>query len=105
MGKDELKDLIREVMREVIAEVNLPKKNRMNLDEAVAYLCYNGCEITKSKLYKIGQGIPRDRINGKLSFLRDDLDRFLAKQTAPANSMTEAALNIARAARRKSKIA
>ena len=106
MGHDELKALIREVVEEVIAATNnTSKKSRLTLDEAVEYLCDNGYQTTKSKIYKNGVEIPRDRINGKLSFLRADLDRWLEKQTTPANTMTEAALRITRAVRKKVKTA
>lgn len=105
MGHEELKALIREVVREVIAEAGKPQKNRYTLDEAVAYLCANGYRTTKSKIYKNGREIPRDRINGKLSFLRTDLDNWIEKQTAPTNTMTEAALRITRAVRKKIKTA
>ena len=100
MGRDELKALIREVVKEVISEVK-PQRERLTLDEAVEFLGEKGYKTTKSKLYKLGNEIPRDRINGKLSFLRSDLERWAQEQTAPVNSMTEAALRIARTARRR----
>lgn len=106
MGHDELKALIREVVEEVLTATNQTnKKSRLTLDEAVVYLCENGYKTTKSKIYKNGVEIPRDRINGKLSFLRADLDRWLEKQTTPANTMTEAALRLTRLARKKIKTA
>lgn len=105
MGHEELKALIREVVKEVISEVNKPTKKRYTLDEAVVYLCENGYPVTKSKIYKLGNGIPRDRINGKLSFLREDLDHWIETQTTPANKMTEVAVSIARIARKRAKIA
>lgn len=84
MHRSELDRLLKEAVREAL-DLRAPVKERMNIDEAVAYLNENGVPITKSTVYKhtMSKTIPFKRFGDRrIVFSVKDLDEWVDAQLA-----------------------
>lgn len=76
--------MMSEVFREELSRMHqkAAKKDRYSIGEAVRYLHDIGLDTTVSGLYTfLSRGkLNADKINGKLSFERSELDRFFLKK-------------------------
>lgn len=85
------------------ASQSYQNKERLTKNEAIAFLKDCGYETTISKLHKLSATgeIPSSKINGKLSFLKADLQEWAKRQIEYDVSLSNAAILLAESARRK----
>lgn len=78
-------------------------KERLTKDEAIAFLRGCGYETTVSKRHKLSAAgeIPSTKINGKLSFLKSDLQEWAKQQIEHDVSRANAGKLLAESARRR----
>lgn len=99
--KDDVRRWFLEVANEYFQK---PKpKERLTICEAVEFLTECGYVTTKSKLHKLSAsgGMPRDIVNGKISFLRGELKDWADRQIKKDTSLSDAAFLLVKSARRK----
>lgn len=104
--REELRQMMSEVFREELLHLQKfeTSQKRFSIEEATSYLKRLGVETTINGLYTfLSRGkISADKINGKLSFERTELDRFAASRIE-LNSKQEAASRIRKSAIAKEK--
>lgn len=79
----------------------IPKK--LNLSNAIAFMAGEGCDLSKSLVYKLTStnAIPVRRFGRKLIFDRDELLQWCKDRTSLINSENEVIINLAKTANKK----
>jgi len=89
MQREDLDRLLKKAVREAL-EMREPVKERMSIDDAVAYLNENGLTISKSTLYKntMKKTIPFSRFGDRrIVFSAKELDAWVDAQLTGKQSM------------------
>ena len=82
MQREDLDRLLKKAVREAL-EMREPVKERMSIDDAVAYLNENGLKISKSTLYKhtMTKTIPFSRFGDRrIVFSAKELDEWVGQR-------------------------
>ena len=89
--------------KRLIAAQTYHTNERLTKDQALAFLDGRGYKTTISKLYKLSAAgeIPSTKINGKLSFLKSDLQEWVDQQIEHDVSRANAGKLLAESAMRK----
>ncbi|WP_416997912.1 helix-turn-helix domain-containing protein [Alistipes putredinis] len=89
--------------KRLIAAQSYHTNEHLTKDQALAFLDGRGYKTTISKLYKLSAAgeIPSTKINGKLSFLKSDLQEWVDQQIEHDVSRANAGKLLAESAMRK----
>lgn len=82
LTREEIYEMMKNAVREVIAERPKTDKEWLSVSEAVIFLGEQGYITTEKYIYQLRyrNSIPYARINGKLTFSRKELQKWVREQ-------------------------
>lgn len=105
---EQLDEIVQKAIKKALPDNRDEKPQKIpdtcSVEQALSFLLENGYKLSKSKLYKMTANkiLPFRYFGRRIIFSRDELLKWVEKQTIPSSGNNETLLAIAKSARRKS---
>jgi len=105
---EQLDEIVQKAIKKILPDDREEKPQKVpdtcSVEQALSFLSENGYTLSKSKLYKMTANkiVPFRYFGRRIIFSRNELLKWIEKQTIPSSSSDDTLLAIAKSARRKS---
>lgn len=106
---EQLDEIVQQAIKKALPENREEKPPKIpdtcSVEQALSFLLENGYKLSKSKLYKLTAKkiLPFRYFGRRIIFSRDELLKWIEKQTMPSSNTSDTLLAVAESARKKTR--